>query len=115
MLNELLFSSSKNKKTLVITVIIMVSFKYIHKFFEGFPSGLVVKNLSAIPWRRKWKPTPVFLPEKSHGQRSLAGYGPWGCKELDLTKQPSTQAQIFDIPHSKRYIFMLFRANPIRE
>ena len=71
MLNELLFSSSKNKKTLVITVIIMVSFKYIHKFFEGFPSGLVVKNLSAIPWRRKWKPTPVFLPEKSHGQRSL--------------------------------------------
>ena len=27
-----------------------------------------------IPWRRKWQPTPVFLPEKSHGQRSLAGY-----------------------------------------
>ena len=102
MLNELLFSSSKNKKTLVITVVIMVSFKYTHKFFEGFPSGLVVKNLSAIPWRRKWKPTPVFLPEKSHGQRSLAGYSPWGCKELDLTKQLSTQAQIFDIPHSKR-------------
>ena len=29
------------------------------------------------PWRRKWQPTPVFLPEKPHGQRSLAGYGPW--------------------------------------
>ena len=29
-----------------------------------------------IPWRRKWQPTPVFLPEKPHGQRSLAGYGP---------------------------------------
>ena len=29
-----------------------------------------------IPWRRKWQPTPVFLPEESHGQRSLAGYGP---------------------------------------
>ena len=30
-----------------------------------------------IPWRRKWQPTPVFLPKKSHGQRSLAGYNPW--------------------------------------
>ena len=37
------------------------------------------------PWRRKWQPTPVFLPEKSQGQRSLAGYSPWGLEELDLT------------------------------
>ena len=35
-------------------------------------------------WRRKWQPTPVFLPGKSHGQRSLAGYSPWGSKELDM-------------------------------
>ena len=33
-----------------------------------------------IPWRRKWQPTPVFLPGKSHGQRSLEGYNPWGYK-----------------------------------
>ena len=33
-----------------------------------------------IPWRRKWQPTPVFLPRESHGQRSLTGYSPWGCK-----------------------------------
>ena len=33
-----------------------------------------------IPWRRKWQPTPVFLPGESHGQRSLAGYSPWGRK-----------------------------------
>ena len=33
-----------------------------------------------IHWRRKWQPTPVFLPEKSHGQRSLVGYSPSGCK-----------------------------------
>ena len=33
-----------------------------------------------IPWRRTWPPTPVFLPGESHGQRSLAGYGPWGHK-----------------------------------
>ena len=39
-----------------------------------------------IPWRRAWQPTPVFLPEKSHGQKSLAGYSPWGQKELDMTE-----------------------------
>ena len=32
-----------------------------------------------IPWRRKWQPTPVFLPRKSHGQESLEGYSPGGC------------------------------------
>ena len=40
-----------------------------------------------IPWRRKWQPTPVFLPRKSHWQRILAGYSPWGHKELDTTEQ----------------------------
>ena len=35
-----------------------------------------------ILWRRKWQPTPVFLPGKSHGQRSLVGYSPWGCKRV---------------------------------
>ena len=38
-----------------------------------------------IPWRREWQPTPVFLPEEFHGQRRLAGYSPWGHKELDMT------------------------------
>ena len=43
-----------------------------------------------IPWRRKWQPTPVFLPGKSHGQKSLAGYSPRVTKELrhnSATKQ----------------------------
>ena len=40
-----------------------------------------------IPWRRKWQPTPVFLPGKSHGQRSLEGCSPWGQKESDTTEQ----------------------------
>ena len=40
-----------------------------------------------IPWRRAWQPTPVFLPGESHGQRNLAGYSPWGHKELDMTEQ----------------------------
>ena len=39
-----------------------------------------------IPWRRAWQPTPVFLPGKSRGQRSPAGYSPWGDKELATTQ-----------------------------
>ena len=39
-----------------------------------------------IPWRRKWQPTPVFLPRKFHGRRSLMGYVPQGRKEWDTTK-----------------------------
>ena len=44
-----------------------------------------------IPWSRKWHPTPIFLPEKFHGQRSLVGYSPWGRKESDVTERQSTQ------------------------
>ena len=39
-----------------------------------------------IPWSRKWQPNPILLPGKSHGQRSLAGYSPWGRKESDTTE-----------------------------
>ena len=38
-----------------------------------------------IPWKRAWQPTPLFLPGESHGQRSLEGYSPWGCKESEMT------------------------------
>ena len=59
---------------------------------EGFPGGSAVKNPPAMqemrlqflgqedPQSRTWHPTPVFLPGKSHGQRTLAGYSPWGCR-----------------------------------
>ena len=69
----------------------------------GFPGSRVVKNpptnagdsrdTDSIPgsgkilWGRKWQPTPVFLPGKLHGQRSLAGYSLWGHKESDTTEQ----------------------------
>ena len=70
----------------------------------GFPSASAVTNLLSMqgdpgnmghafdlwirksPWRRKWQPTPVFLPGKSHGQSSLSGYNPWGCKELGMAE-----------------------------
>ena len=44
-----------------------------------------------IPWRRKWQPTPVFLPGKFHRQRSLAGYCPWGLKESDTAEHTHTE------------------------
>ena len=54
-----------------------------------------------IPWRRKWQPTPVFLPGQFHGQRSLVGYSPWGSKESDMTEKltpfPSLLLFIFPI------------------
>ena len=43
-----------------------------------------------IPWRRKWQPTPVFLPGKSQGQRSLAGYSPWGHKSRTWLSDETT-------------------------
>ena len=71
-----------------------------------FPGGSVVKNPSAntgdtedvglipgqgrSPGGGKWLPSPVFLPRKSHGQRSLAVYSPWGHEESDTTEQLST-------------------------
>ena len=42
------------------------------------------------PWGREGQPTPVFLPGEFHGQKSLVGYSPWGCKELDTTEHACT-------------------------
>ena len=65
----------------------------------GFPGGSVGKEsalqgrrrrfnpwVGKIIWRRAWQSTPIFLPGESHGQKSLAGYSPWGCKELEMTE-----------------------------
>ena len=43
--------------------------------------------VGTIPWRRKWQPTPVFLPRKSYGHRNLVGYSPSGHKESDMTER----------------------------
>jgi len=40
-----------------------------------------------VTWRRKWQPTPVFLPGEPHGQRNLEGYSLWGPKESDTTER----------------------------
>ena len=69
--------------------------------YSGFPNGSFGKesacnagDLCSIPWSGRFpgkeiakeQPTPVFLPEEFHGQRSLVGYSPWGHKESDRTE-----------------------------
>ena len=57
-----------------------------------------------IPWRRKWQSTPVFLPEGSHGQRSLVGYSPRGLKEPDTTERLHlTSTLCFNIQFQKNF------------
>ena len=71
-----------------------------HWFILSFPGGSDGKSVclqcgrprfhpwaGKIPWRRKWQPTPVLLPGKFHGQRSVVGYSPWGHKESDTTER----------------------------
>ena len=58
------------------------------------------------PWRRDWLPTPVFLPGKSHGQRSLAGYSPWGHKESDTTER-LTLSILHTRNHSKHWKYSI--------
>ena len=62
----------------------------------GFPGGSDSKEsacnagnpgLGRFPWRKEWQPTLVFLPAKSHGQRSLVGYSPKDHKDSDMTER----------------------------
>ena len=52
-----------------------------------FAVGLSYMAFTMLSWRRQWHPTPVLLPGKSHGQRSLVGCRPWSRKESDTTEQ----------------------------
>ena len=65
--------------------------------------GQNTKIQNRNPWRRKWQPTPVFVPGEFHGQRSLAGYSPWGRKELDTAERLSlhTHNQNFSMLQSE--------------
>ena len=62
-----------------------------------------------IPFRKKWQPSPVFLPKKSHGQRSLLGYSLRGHKELDTTEQMSmpTHARVHTYTQTDRHTVSL--------
>ena len=65
-----------------------------------------------LPWRRKWQPTPVFLPGESLGERILVGYSPQGHKELDTTERlhfhTSNILEFFDLHHRSPFIILIF-------
>ena len=61
---------------------------------NGGKKSLMATHRFKIPWSRKWNQLPVLLHGKLHGQRNLAGYRPWGQKELDMTEHKHTQAGI---------------------
>ena len=92
----------------------------------GSPGGTMVKNLPSsarsagdsgvIPGSGRslgggnghllqYNPASVFLPGKSHGQKSLVGYSPWGCKKSDMTKQLSTHTSSFKT-EAKYYLLL---------
>ena len=56
------------------------------EYYSAIKKNEIMPFLATRKWRRKWQPTPVFLPGKSHGLRILVGYSPWGRKESDTTE-----------------------------
>ena len=78
--------------------LLLQSHLLIYKVFTGGNAGDAWRYrfnpwFGKIPWRRKWQPTPLFLPGEFHGQRRLAGYSPWGYKELDMIEHAHTHFQ----------------------
>ena len=67
-------------------------------------------RVKKIPWRRKWKPTPIFLPGEFHGQRSLVGYSPWGHKESNMTEQLTCHFSAFQLTPCLKYPILMFWA-----
>ena len=67
-----------------------------------------------IPWRRKWQPTPVFLPGIFCGQRSLVGCSPWGGKESDTAEYAHMHGFLHNRKHDFNLVFQCF-ARYLRE
>ena len=87
--------------------------------YEGFPGGSSAKESTCqcrrhrrcrfdpwarkIHWRRKWQPAPVFLPGKSHGERSLVTYSPWGCRVRYNLAAKYTHSHTHTHTHTRSY------------
>ena len=106
---SLRFFSEHSAKTIPL-MDVSVSFYFVIKSLLRLPWWLSGKGstcqcrrcrfnpwLRQIPWRWKWQPTPVFLPGKSHGQRSLVVYSPWGCKRVKHSLVTNQQQNHLDI------------------
>ena len=81
---------------LPVSKYVLLFYCYLQSYHVGFPGNATCKEpacqcrrherqgfnpwIGKVPWRRTWQPTPVVLPGETHGQRSLAGYSPWGSQ-----------------------------------
>ena len=70
------------KSFIIYTSLVAQTVKHLSTMRETWVQALGWED----PWRRKWQSTPVLLPGKSHGQRTLVGYSVWGRKESDMTE-----------------------------
>ena len=75
--------------------------------------GLDLSQENSLPWRRKWQHTPVFLPGKSHGQRSLVGYSPWGHEIRHSWARTHAHRFIID-PHPLQNDSNIFQNQPVQ-
>ena len=79
----------------------------VHPHYSVMSTAFLFKKVLLLFWRRAWQPTPVFLPGKSHGRRSLAGYSPWGHKESDTTELLSARAHAHTHTHTHTLLLLL--------
>ena len=73
-----------------------------------------LQNLNLPVWRRKWQPTPVFLPGKYHEQRSVVDYSLWSCQELVMVEQLNNNNK-FTCNINKIQCRTLFSASPVAQ
>ena len=126
--NYQVFSSLRANDIILPEVVFAYASKHTHKYTDKIFSLLKTPILSSyyllsicrVPenvltylffLRRKWQPTPLFLPGESHGQRILVDYSPWGCKGVGLDLATKKQ-QIFNCTHidlDERHLHKLFK------
>ena len=82
--SQLLWESRKASQRIIYTLMLIMHRK---KKLRNFTYSLLTKIIAIYYWRRQWQPTPVFLPGKSHGWRSLEGCSPQGRWGLDMTER----------------------------
>ena len=87
--NTYVFMFNKNKMQNFIQIMLIRASLVAQtvKCLPAMRETWVQSPVRKIPWKRKWQPTPVLLPGKFHGWRSLVGYSPWDRKESDMTEQ----------------------------
>ena len=92
------------------------TYTYVYTHTRGLPRWLSGKEsafqcrrcrfhrwVGKIPWRRKWQPSLILLPGESHGQRSLAGYSPWGQRVRHISATECTHAHVWTCTHTHRH------------